>query len=149
MTISSIIIIIIYMLQVYCTNRRVYPWHQDLLVTSILTLRFHLSGSIFRREKSRKVLSYFFRSIFTLKWTVVEENCRKLPKMRFPGIKFSNSGPKAICRRILNKFIPSADRRSRYEREDDGRRLAIPTKVSVVGGAHYHLAREIHTTQHT
>ena len=74
---------------------------------------------------------------------------KAIPKMRFLGRKFSNSGPKAICRRILNKFIPSADRRSRYGREDDGRRLAIPTKVSVVGGAHYHLMSTTHTRART
>ncbi|MCG8624303.1 MAG: hypothetical protein MJE68_20205 [Proteobacteria bacterium] len=59
--------------------------------------------------------------------------------MRFLGRKSSSSGPKAICRLILNKFIPSAVRRSRYGRSDGGEWLAIPTKVSVVGGAHYHI----------
>ena len=61
--------------------------------------------------------------------------------MRFLGRKSSNNGPKAICRRILNKFNPSADRRARYEGVEGGEWLAIPMKVSVVGGAHYHLAR--------
>ena len=70
--------------------------------------------------------------------------------MRFLGRKSSSSGPKVICRRILSKFIPSADGRFRYGREDDRGRLAIPTKVSVVGGAYYHLPRaRSHTHTHT
>ena len=81
---------------------------------------------------------------------VEENNCLKLTKMRFLGRKSSSSGPKAICRRILNKFIPSADGRFRYGREDDRGRLTIPTKVSVVGGAYYHLPRaRSHTHTHT
>ena len=59
--------------------------------------------------------------------------------MRFLGRKSSSSGPKAICWKILNKFIPSTVRRSRYGRSEDGEWLAIPTKVSAVGGAHNRL----------
>ena len=59
--------------------------------------------------------------------------------MRFLGRKSSSSGPKAVCRVILNKFIPSTVHRSRCGRSEDGEGLAIPTKVSVVGGAYYRL----------
>ena len=68
--------------------------------------------------------------------------------MRFLGRKSSSSGPKAICWRILNKFIPSTVRRSRYGRSEDGEWLAIPTKVSAVGGAHYRLYVLLCTCMH-